>query len=387
MKVGHIADIHLKGGWDTEEARALLKAADHFIAENVNLVCVNGDVYEDVSSPNDRLVFKEFLHRLHINGMMTIVLRGNHDKANDLRVFDEAVPLIYHWGFEKPGFVETPTGLDKSLMVYAIPHFSAGALALKSGSVEEMNSTGTELFTDLLENAFQKLRQHNGPKLVLFHGTVSGAKLDNDRIPRQNGIHLPLGVLESLDCPVVGGHYHKPQNVGGKVWYSGSITRQTWGEAEDDKGILIWEMDSEGNWFPEPVFHSLNPIPMVTVNAEWDGENLIDKATKQIVEPSALQPEGKLRLRFDVSESLRHTVPKDFALKFGNSTELRIEKTILTTTAVRSEAMSFAITIEESLRVWLEAKGKTTEEIEAHIQEYKKIKLQSESENSEENVA
>ncbi|TGK36197.1 calcineurin [Leptospira gomenensis] len=387
MKVGHIADIHLKGGWDTEEARALFKAADLFIAQNVRLVCVNGDVYEDVSSPEDRLVFKDFLHRLHMDGIMTIVLRGNHDKANDLKVFDQAVPLIYHWEFEKPGFVDPPSGVEKSLMVYAIPHFSAGALALKSGSVEEMNSSGTELFTDLLENAFQNLRQHDGPRLVLFHGTVSGAKLDNDRIPRQNGIHLPLPVLESLDCPVVGGHYHKPQNVGGKVWYSGSITRQTWGEAEDDKGVLIWEMDSEGHWFPEPVFHSLNPVPMITVNAEWNGEKLIDKSTQLEIDPTSFASESKLRLRFDVPESLVHTVPKDLAARFRNSEEIKIEKTIQTTTAVRSEAMGSAITIEDSLRVWLEAKGKTPEEIEVHIREYRKVKQNSAIENSEEAAA
>ncbi|EMK02906.1 hypothetical protein LEP1GSC166_1870 [Leptospira kirschneri] len=317
------------------------------------------------------------------------MLRGNHDKPSDLKIFESQVESVEIIEFEKPGSIRLwfDSSLQKDLLVYAIPHFSAGALALKSGSVEEMNSTGTELFTDLLENAFQKLRQHNGPRLVLFHGTVSGAKLDNDRIPRQNGIHLPLAVLESLDCPVVGGHYHKPQNVGGKVWYSGSITRQTWGEAEDDKGVLIWEMDSEGNWFPEPVFHSLNPVPMITVNAEWNGESLVDKSTNLEIDPSSFASDSKLRLRFDVSENLVHTVPKDLVSRFRNSAELKIEKTILTTTAVRSEAMVSAITIEDSLRVWLEAKGKTMEEIETHLSEYRKIKLKSESGNSEENAA
>ncbi|PJZ51612.1 metallophosphoesterase family protein [Leptospira adleri] len=366
MIVGQIADIHLRGGEGTEEAVALMKAAGIFIEKGCKIVCVNGDIFEDVSDPEQRLVFRIFLDTLHSAGITTIILRGNHDKPKDLRSFkDKLNPLCYE--FDKPGHIVLPDSLER-IQVFALPHFGAGALALQNQSIEDFHSKGNNLIVDLLEDWFQKIRNYSGPSLVLFHGTVSGAVLDNKRIPRNNGMFLPQTILDSFGCPVVGGHYHFCQKIGKWIWYSGSTTRQTWGEAEDDKGILIWEIE-EGSWRLEPDFISLNPAPMRTVNLNWDGENLIDKESGKILEPSEFK--GKIRIRLDVPESLSHSVPKKLESFFPNATELKPERNTISTVAVRSEEIGSVESIEDGVIVYFRAKNKPESEIHGLLEEYR----------------
>lgn len=376
MKVGIIADIHLQGGCKSKEAVALLKSATKFNEEGVDLIVVAGDIFEGTSDEEQRLVFKEFLSE---TDAPKIVLRGNHDEPLELCVYQGPGTYCH----EKPctSLVETKSG---PIFLGILPHFSAGALALQSENVTEFGEKGTSMIVSILEKFYQEIHNQPNPAMVLFHGTVSGAKLDNGMIPRENGIHLPLSVLETLGVPVVGGHYHKCQNIAGKIWYPGSITRQTWGESKDDKGILIWEHNGT-DWEPKPAFHSLNPQPMVTVDAEWTGEKFVIPGTGEEIDldPTNYLEDTKVRFRYTVKAEEVHTLPSDLKDKLrAIDPEAKIEKKTIQSVAVRNEEMMEASGIEESLRVFYKSKGLAESEIDS-ILELRRELIQMERERKE----
>jgi len=367
MKVGFIADIHLQGGFESKEAKALEEAGFLFRKQQVGIVCVCGDIYEGVSTEEQRLVFKNFLERFSANNIPVIVLRGNHDTPKELLI-NHQDDLVHV--FEKPGSITIKQyNMQKKIEEYVylsiIPHFSAGAVALQSGNISEFGDKGTNLMVDILNKMYQDINNQEHPSLVLFHGTVSGAMLDNEKIPRTDGIHLPLSVLETLGVPVVGGHYHKKQNVGGKVWYPGSITRQTWGEYQDDKGVLIWEHNGE-NWLPEPEFHSLNPQPMVSVQAEFVDGKFIDSESKEEIDLDKLAPEGtKLRFRYSVKKEEVHNLPSDLKEKLqAIDPTAKIEKRTITAEVVRNKEILDSTTVDDSLRVYYKGRGLADKEID-----------------------
>lgn len=363
MNVMAVADIHLKGGFESEEADALMKSADLAIERGVDLVLVNGDVFEGVSTPNQRLVFRTFLDRLKAEGIKVVVLRGNHDQPKDLMVFEDELVVVH----EKPEEIKIEITQEESsevLQVLTIPHFNAGAVALQQDNLLGLGEQGTGLFNQIMDDYFQKVHAHSGPSIVAFHAVVSGAHLDNGMIPRENGIHLNATRLSALGCPVAGGHYHDCQEVAPNVWYSGSITRQTFGEAEGDKGVLFFRYEA-GNWL-RPEFVSLNPTPMMLLAATWCPE-LSDFVIESPSEYdgltlSSLPPEGfsdmSVRFRYQVEQKDLATVDLSTVNAFfGNSRSLKIEPEVRVSTAVRSEEIAQAESLEDCLRVWMAAKG------------------------------
>ncbi|MCW7467536.1 metallophosphoesterase [Leptospira levettii] len=383
IKIGNIADIHLQGGFESKEAIALLRAGEIFRETNVDVVSVGGDIFEDVSTEEQRLVFKTFLDGFQ-GRTPILITRGNHDKPKELLSYQNRSQLQIYVS-EHPEVLDLYLGSGKEKVRFlTIPHYSAGALALQSQSVEQLGEKGTNAFMDLLDSYYQKIQRSDCPCFVPFHGTISGAKLDNDKIPRLNGIHLPLGLLESFGCPVVGGHYHKKQKVGGKVWYPGSITRQTWGEANDDKGILIWSLN-DGIWDEEPEFISLNPEPMISISAKWDGSRFIGESGEEINLEKISESSAKLRFRYTVEKELTHTVPTNIKeILSVVDPSVKIEKTTITKIAVRNEEIAKTNDIEESLRIYFKSKGMDDSEIETHLEERRAIK---ESQETKEEVA
>jgi len=371
MRVLTVADIHLHGGDQTEEAEALSRVIDIATDREVDMVFVLGDVFEAKSTPEQRLVFKNFLHRINRDGKRPVVIiRGNHDESGDLLIFRDFAREIYVW--ETPNEERITAREGDMLQVLGIPHFNAGALALKHTNQDALAEDGTSLFETILDSTFQKVQGYDGPSMVLFHGTVSGAALDNGHIPRNNGIHLNANRLAAIGCPVICGHYHKNQEVAPGVWYVGSLTRQTFGESEGDKGVMLWTA-AGGYW--EKEFISVSPTPMLLVQAEWrDGTFIVqaewrdgtfidddDSDMAYDVAPS-LTPDStrgaRIRFRYRVNQEDLPKVDLDPIKKyFEGAKELKIEQIVEVTQAVRCEEMKAAESVEDCLGVWLDSKG------------------------------
>ncbi len=367
FKVMSIADIHLNGGMETDEAQALMKAADIAIAEEVSVVLVNGDVYHSKSTPVQRMVFRSFIRELREGGSTVLILRGNHDEKDDLQLFDDRDAEIYVSEAPEEITVFYPGGV---LYVHTIPHYNAAALALSSGSINDLGETGTGLYDQLVHKIFNSVRSYPGPSMVAFHGTVTDAHLDNGMIPKHDGIVLNGPLLSSIGCPVRGGHYHAAQEPHPNVRYSGSITLRNYGES-GDKGVLI-DTYENGAWL-EPRFVSLEPSARITIDAEWvPGLGFLvndDEAKDHTLFQNALLKceftGARVRFRYKVKQSEVASVDTDYIKQWfadAGVRELKIERDLIIETAVRSESIHQAHTVLDMHEAWLGMKN-----LEAHV--------------------
>ena len=386
MRVLAAADLHIKGGAETEEVQALDKIAEIAEERNAHVVIVAGDVFEARSTPEQRLAFRDFIRSVNKEGggPSIVILRGNHDEQGDLSIFHDPERRVYV--HEQPGEERIyAQGFNYPLTIHTIPHFNAGGVALASETLDDYGETGSSCFDQILDGIFQKVRGDDSgcPHMVAFHGVVSGARLDNGMIPRMNGIVLNVDKLSVIGCPVVGGHYHQHQEVSPNVWYTGSPTRQTFGEAEGDKGVMLFETD--GYTWSAPEFISLNPTPMILVEAEWSGDewNAI-KDTEQVLVPGIAG--ARVRFRYRVKQDYLSTVNLEpITTYYSYAKELKIERVVEITTAVRCEEIAKADTVEDSFRVWAEARNSEPEIIDSAIALLKHI-MDPEIKKSTENM-
>ena len=98
--------------------------------------------------------------------------------------------------------------------------------------------------------------------IALYHGSISNCKTDMDWVMR-NGEDT-ITIFDDHDFSMLGDiHRRQYLDNDGRVWYAGSTVQQNHGET-NDKGILIWDIQSKDDWNIEPVVLK-NPKPFFTI--------------------------------------------------------------------------------------------------------------------------
>lgn len=351
LKVLAIADIHLTGeGYNTPQYIALNNALE-VIEKDIDLVVVVGDVYDSVSTVQQRSAFKEWVVKC-LNKCDVVVLRGNHDQRGDLGSFlsntKGAMGNCYVID-DRPNKIYLEN-LD--LDIYGLPHIGIGQLmGYGNNNGEDLNKVGNHYLDSVIKGWALEIKESKHKSLCLFHGVVSGAKLDNGYIPRDNGIHLTKKQIESLRCPVACGHYHQYQKVAKNAFYSGSPARKNFGESDGDKGCLVYEY-KDNEWL-EPVFHSLNPQKMLLAECVWkDGHWEYDRHYKQDEIKNAV-----IRVRFKINIDQVSEASASIKLiedKFKSADSIKLERIIESVVASRCSDIAITQTIKESLVIWLQ---------------------------------
>jgi len=121
--------------------------------------------------------------------------------------------------------------------------------------------------------------------IALYHGSISGVKTDTGWI-MQHGDH-PVEIFEGLDYGFLGDIHKTNQCLDekGYIRYPGSTIQQNFGET-NDKGFLIWEIDSKQDFTCRHIQID-NPRPFIT----------IDLTSKGKLPPNThLPPNARLRL-------------------------------------------------------------------------------------------
>lgn len=93
MKFLHLSDFHLgkvKEGVDITNSisKALDKSIDVMKNNNINLVVVTGDMFNEDATSEGKKVFKEYLEKLSSNNLQAIMIFGNHDKMENISSLD-----------------------------------------------------------------------------------------------------------------------------------------------------------------------------------------------------------------------------------------------------------------------------------------------------------
>lgn len=271
LKIVHFADAHIDivahGRHDPETGlpirvldflKSLDVIIDTAITEKADLVIFAGDAYKDRSpSPTFQREWGRRIIRISQARIPSLLLVGNHDispasgRAHTLQEFDTLqVPLtrvLY-----KPEFLKPADLWGLPLQVLALPWvFRSGLMAslqLSTADGDEVNEELEKRLTAILAEWLDQLDPAL-PTILIAHGSVQGALYGNERtVMLGKDLVLPGGLVKDPRLDYVAlGHIHKHQDLNPgqhpPVVYSGSIERVDIGEAGDEKGFIIAEVE------------------------------------------------------------------------------------------------------------------------------------------------
>jgi exonuclease SbcD len=271
VKILHFADAHIDIATHGKHApesglpirvldflKSLDTIVDTAISEKVDLVLFAGDAYKDrTPSPTFQREWGRRIIRLPMAGIPVLLLVGNHDispssgRAHTLQEYDTLqVPKVRV--LDKPELLKPADLWGLPLQVLSLPWvFRSTLMAALQLSVEDNDSVNEEIekrITVLLENRMQELDPQL-PTIFTAHGSVQGAVYGNERtVMLGKDLVLPGSLVKNPRLDYVAlGHIHKHQDLNPgahpPVVYPGSIERVDFGEAADDKGFVLAEVE------------------------------------------------------------------------------------------------------------------------------------------------
>ena len=312
MRILHTADWHLADRLGRQDRTADLRQAVERVAaycssEKVDVLLVAGDLFSELAGPEalrDSIrhlqeVFRDFLGR----GGTILSLTGNHDKENFCQTLRHALNLAAPVADDPslsvpPGRLYLATGptllrLDDPahgipvqflLMPYPTPtRYLLDEAAQRYQGLDETNRHLMQAYTARLHELTASVSfSPELPAILSAHVHVRGGELPTlFRLTEQEDI-----VFNDTDLPtgfayVALGHIHRAQALGGQshVRYSGSIERLDLGEANDDKGVVVFDVGPEG-LLDEPAVLPLESTPIYEVEIRSPKDELPDLARR-----------------------------------------------------------------------------------------------------------
>ena len=154
--------------------------------------------------------------------------------------------------------------------------------------------------------------------IALFHGSVSGCKTDLGWT-MENG-EVDLKTLQNFDYAFLGDIHKTNQTLDkkGKIRYPGSTVQQNFGES-NDKGFLIWDIESKDNFTCEH-YAIPNPKPFITIVLTPKGK--LPRGT-EVPKGARIRLQAKNKLPLDAIMKAKSVVATKFkpeSVVFNNST-------------------------------------------------------------------
>jgi exonuclease SbcD len=263
MRILHTGDWHvgktIARRSRIEEAREALDAVVSCAVENqVDVVLVCGDVFEHLSpSPESEEAVYDALISFEREAIPVVLLAGNHDNPHRWRAIE---PLLERFAVhvvpdvrrpEQGGLIEVPARDGSMSAQFAVlPWVTERRLV---GAAEVMGLAGQPFQTYAAEVArlIEALCRGFDPKkcnVLAAHLYVSGSK------PAGSERALTIGDLYAVAPQAIPsnsqyvalGHIHRPQRVPGvgvPARYAGSLLQLDFGEAGQEKSVVLVELE------------------------------------------------------------------------------------------------------------------------------------------------
>ena len=278
MKILHTADWHLGKKLYShsrmEEQKKVLQEIIHIAdQENVDLVIIAGDVFDSLLPPleAEELYYQTIKKLSDRENRLVVVIAGNHDApdkitaAAPLAITNNILLLGYprqelrykqlaHFQITKsaPGFVEIQHPQMPLIRLLLTPFVNESRWNESPDSDLDWANRDLWLQNQMIHHwndlAAQYIDQ-NGVNLLVAHlflseaGGTKYSETEDKQILRgtlfgMDSSHLP----DSLQYTALG-HLHQMHSAGKNAWYSGSPVAYSFSEAEQDKFVLIVEID------------------------------------------------------------------------------------------------------------------------------------------------
>jgi exonuclease SbcD len=238
-----------------EYAAALDQVARIAIEARVDAVLLGGDVFDSASPPPEaeKLVF-DFLARLLPERIACVVIAGNHDHPKKLAALSSLLEgLRIHVRAEvrppaEGGVVSLASRDGKEEARVAVVPFVPERKVVDAALVMGPEDGWYKTYAARVARILECLTSGLGPEtvnLVLAHLLIDGARVGTG----ERALHLgQIYGLTAENLPgnvqYVGlGHLHRPQEVlaPARTLYSGSLLELDFGEAEQDKRVVLVE--------------------------------------------------------------------------------------------------------------------------------------------------
>jgi len=373
VKVLHCADLH----FDDEPGRLqnTVECCDRVIAtaqvEIPDLIAIAGDIFERglvLGSPGT-LAAIDFVYRCG-NVAPVIITSGTptHDTVNSTEVFNKlktehpvyatALPRQVGLAKEEPrrfvgvnGNIEGKSQL--SVIVSCLPSVTrAGLMATGGLSIDAAGIECAELLRDLFQAwgiTNEKANRLGVPTILVGHGTVKGSRLSTGQRVTDPDAEFGTADLKLTKAVLVClGHIHMRQQLHDNTFYSGSITRADHGETEE-KGFFL---------------HTIAKEEVESRFVETPARKMRTLASAGTIPDASLIEDVKegdyVRIVYSIREEdvalVDDAALRKLAYEKG-AAHVKIDKTVLPMTNVRSEGISRLRSLAEKLKRWGELNG------------------------------
>jgi DNA repair exonuclease SbcCD nuclease subunit len=361
-------DTHIRSSAENNADRlaAWDRAIEIGLANQVDLWCHLGDVFDEGSSIEDRLQVAERLSRM-AEAAPVEVLEGNHDKEGDLGIFwrlRTKYPVRVH---RLARVAARTTALKEEARFFVLPYPRKSGLLLQGYAPHEVAGAADGILDVLFAQAAMELRQAEAgglPTFAIGHATIAGSMTSTGQpmIGRDIAVS-PVHLARLGKAPIFFGHIHKPQEIHG-AHYAGSLCRLSYGETEEKRLLLAQSYPGAAGWRISslPVFSP----PRYHVEAHLSRAGFVYEVRRGPDGPLDAQPASwqgcdiRVRVRYPEQERdvLQAKLSKpEIAKYFEGARNLDIEPIAVHQNELRAPEVIAASTLEEKLAAWARLSG------------------------------
>ena len=267
MKFFHLSDLHIglklmNHDMREDQEYILSKIVETAAAEKPDAVVIAGDIYDKaVPSAEAVEVFDQFLEKLTeaVPDAVIMMISGNHDSAPRVDCFRKVLSRQKVYMIGQPPrtedeYIEKVTLKDEygNVNFYLLPFVRPSVVKPVVGTDENgINLSYDKTLHRLIEREEINSAERN---ILVSHQFYLPAGKRAEEIERMDSEMRTVGnidevsadVLEKFDYAALG-HIHKPMKVGSEVFrYCGTPLACSVSEAEQEKGIIMVEMEAKG---------------------------------------------------------------------------------------------------------------------------------------------
>ena len=241
MKFAHISDTHIKNLKYHYEYRIIFEQLyEKLREEKVDYIVHCGDIAHTKTqiSPEYVDMCSQFFENL-ANIAPTYAILGNHDGNLKNSSRQDALTPIFN-ALNNPNL----------------------HLLKESGETNINDEVCLNVLSVFDRDNWIRPTNSDRINIALYHGSISNCKTDVGWV-MLNGEDT-MEIFDGFDFAMLGDiHRRQILDKAGRIWYAGSTVQQNHGET-NDKGILIWNIQSKDEWDVEP-FVFKNPKPFITL--------------------------------------------------------------------------------------------------------------------------
>lgn len=343
------ADLHI-GAPMVDAVNPLQKIVDIAIERNVSHVISLGDDFDhEMTSPKHRKNFADQLCRLLDAGIKVAVLPGNHSRRFEYDAYKIGIKIL-----DSPGWDQW-----EGLNLGCLPHMNYALLSEKVPAYKDFDREANQNIAALLDRMIDEetqLLESSISNLVLLHGVIGGAKLDNGMIPKGNGVTFTQAKLSMFHSYVRAGHYHLRQELTDNVGYVGSPSPVNIGERDTAKGVEIIEFDPSFTNGRKLEFVEIEAPKIYVVKTSWeDGKFYPDPLMGKSPED---YKDSFVKIQYKVSQTNSGSVNLAFLEELSKHTLLpaQVEPIIDMQIVTRAPEFREPMTHEKAVEVYWEHK-------------------------------